>query len=116
MAFCFLYRPLSSLWTSAPSTALCPLYSPLSPLQLSVPLQLYVLSTLSPLCLPPFSPTVSPFLCLPLLSLHHSLSLCLMSLTSGYFPSIFPLCLFPIVSFFYFSPPVPSVTPSAFSL
>ncbi len=98
-AFCALYRPISSM-------DLCSLNSPLSPQWLSVPLRLYVLSTLSF----PFTPTVSPFLCLPLLSLRRYVSTYMPCVSHIWFLSLY---LFPFVSF----PPflllsLPFVTPS----
>jgi hypothetical protein len=95
---------------------LCSLNSPLSPLWLSVPLQIYALSTLSPLCLPPSLPLfllssvspscVSTALCLTL-CLHTVYALCLSHLVSLplSFPSVssllslslrFSSCLFPL--------------------
>ncbi len=131
-ALCLLYSPLSPLCPSIPSTAFCALYStdlyPLyEPLRLQQPAVLSMALCPSTALCPlyfvpslsfPFSPTVSPFLSLPLLSLHRSVSclvsLCLISLTSGFYLSIFPICLSPFFSPFLLLS-LPSVTPSVFS-
>ncbi len=113
---------LETIQASIVSMDLCSLNSLLSPPRLSVPLRLYVLSTLSPLCLPPSLPlfllsSVNPSCLFTALCLALCLHMCHMSLTSGFSPYIFPLCLFPFVSFpLFLLLSLPFVTPSVFSL